>query len=347
METNNNALYKTNTNEKLTAAEMGKLWATYMGNSMAKQVLRYFLQHSEDADIKKLLENAMKLIEEFMRNIEDIFDKDLFPIPNGFTEEDVNLGAPRLFEDEFYVHYLKYTAKAGLSIYSIGLPLVYRKDVKEFFHTCMSSTIDLMEQIMEMLMAKGLIMKPPLIPVPSKVEYVNEGFLNGYLGKVRPLHALEIAHFYDNIENNVTSKALIMAFAQVVKDNSIRKLFEKGRDMTSTNIKRYMKMLNDENLPSPSFLDDLVTTSTFSPFSDKLILFHKMDMFSMKMRAFGNSVAVNGRHDIGLVYTKSFAKISIFVEEAARIMIEKGWFEQPPLAADRNNLSSGTGGQVP
>ncbi|MGM0904886.1 MAG: hypothetical protein ACQEXB_28050 [Bacillota bacterium] len=44
-----------------------------------------------------------------------------------------------------------------------------------------------------------------------------------------------------------------------------------------------MKMLHKDNLPSPSFLDDLVTTSTFSPFSYKLMLFHKMDMFSMKM----------------------------------------------------------------
>jgi hypothetical protein len=28
--------YKTNTTEKLTSAEMGKLWATYMGNIMSK-----------------------------------------------------------------------------------------------------------------------------------------------------------------------------------------------------------------------------------------------------------------------------------------------------------------------
>lgn len=83
-----------------------------------------------------------------------------------------------------------------------------------------------------------------------------------------------------------------------------------------------------------------MTTSTFSPFSDKLMLFHKMDMFSMKMRAFGNSVAVNGRHDIGLLYTKSFMKVGAFVEDAAKIMIEKGWMEQPPKAADRGKLAS-------
>ncbi|MGV3467275.1 MAG: DUF3231 family protein [Heyndrickxia sp.] len=331
--------YKTSTDEPLTAAEMGKLWATYMGNSMAKCILSYFLKNVEDKDIKTLLENALTLCEKFLKNTGHIFNKENFPIPKGFSlEEDVNLGAPRLFHDEYYPHYLKYAAKAGLSIYSIAIPLVYRKDVKDFFTYCMTSTMELMEQIKEVLMHKGLILKPSIIPVPDKVEFAHEDFLNGFFGHVRPLHALEITHFYDNIENNVTSKALIMAFAQVVKDEKIRKLFEWGRDMTAKNVKHYMQKLQDENLPAPSFLDDLVTKSTFSPFSDKIMLFHKMDMFSMKMRAFGNSVAVNGRHDVGLLYAKSFLKIGGFVEQAAKIMIEKGWFELAPFAVDRNKL---------
>ncbi|KKK39057.1 hypothetical protein WQ57_04525 [Mesobacillus campisalis] len=331
---------KSSTHEKLTSAEMGKLWATYMGNSMSNCILSYFFHHAEDKEIKILLENALKLTEQFMKAIKEIFKKDNFPVPIGFNENDVNLGAPRLFEDEYYVHYLKYTAKAGMSIYNVGIPIVYRKDVKDFFTYCMESVMDLMEQIKEIQMDKGLIIKPPIIPIPEKAEFVQQDFLNGFFGHIRPMHALEIAHFYDNIENNVTSKALIMAFAQVVKDEKIRHLFEKGRDMTTADIEHFMKMLHNENLPSPSFLDDLVTSSTFSPFSDKLMLYHKMDMFSLKIRAFGNSVAVNGRHDIALLYGKSLMKITTFVESAAKIMVEKGWMEQPPQAADRGHLAS-------
>ncbi|MDR4949718.1 DUF3231 family protein [Neobacillus cucumis] len=331
--------YKTNPTENLTSAEMGKLWATYMGNSMAECLLRYYLQHVDDPDIKALLENALKLTKEFMEITKEIFEKENFPIPKGFGEEDVNLGAPRLFQDEFYVHYLKYAAKAGMSIYSVGIPLVYRKDVKDFFRYCMDSTMDLIDQIKEILMSKGLIIKPPIIPVPNKVEFIHQDFLNGFFGHVRPLQALEIAHFYDNIENNVTSKALIMAFAQVAKDDKIRKLFEKGKELTTTSVENYMQMLHNENLPSPPFIDDLVTTSTFAPFSDKLMLFHKMDMFSMKIRSFGNSIAVNGRHDVGLTYTKSFMNISLFVEDAAKIMVEKGWMEKPPMAVEREKLA--------
>ncbi|MCM3569503.1 DUF3231 family protein [Neobacillus mesonae] len=331
---------KSDLNEKLTAVELGKLWATYMGNSMAKCILQYYLQHCDDKEIRVLLENALYLSTDFVNRTTDIFKKENIPLPQGFTEEDVNLGAPRLFEDQFYVHYLKYTAKAGMSIYNVAIPLVFRKDVREFFIYCMHSTMELIEQIKDILMNKGFIIKPPTIPTPNKVEFIKSDFLNGFFGTVRPLHALEIAHFYDNIENNATSKALIMAFAQVVKSEKIRKLFVRGKEITHKSIDRCVEKLNNESLPSPTLHDHLVTTSTYPPFSDKLMLFHKMDMFSMKIRSYGNAMAVNGRHDIGMLYTRDLVSIGLFVEEAVKIMIENGWFEKPPYAVERDKLSS-------
>ena len=120
-------------NVPLTSAEMGKLWATYTGNTLAKCVLNYYLQHIDDQDIKKVLENALNLSETLVEKIKEIFIQENFPIPIGFTDEDVNLGAPRLFSDEFYLHYLKYTGKAGMSIYSIAIPIMTREDIRDFF----------------------------------------------------------------------------------------------------------------------------------------------------------------------------------------------------------------------
>jgi hypothetical protein len=65
-----------------------------------------------------------------------------------------------------------------------------------------------------------------------------------------------------------------------------------------------------------------------------------MDMFSMRVRNFGNSMAVNGRRDLALLYAKSLKDISDFVNDAADIMIENGWMETPPEAADREDLAS-------
>jgi hypothetical protein len=320
----------------LTSVEMGKLWATYTGNSMSIQILSYFLQHCDDEYTKKLLENALALSKDFVQRIEEFFKKENFPNPAGFTEDDVNLGAPRLYEDIFYVHYLKYAAKAGMSIYAVAIPLVMREDIREFFVYCSQCTTVFLGQINNVLFEKKLITKPPIIPTPERLDKIaKQSYLNGFIGDVRPLHALEITHFYDNIENNVTSKALLLGFYQTVKDDKIKALFKRGLEMTEKSVKQYMEKLHVENLESPSFLDHLVTTSTFPPFSDKIMLFHKVDMFAMKIRSFGNSLAVNGRRDISMLYGRTLINIGLFVDDGANILIDKGWMESPPMAYNR------------
>lgn len=322
--------------QPLTTVEMGKLWATYVGNSMSIRILPFFLQHCENETIRTLLENGLALSKDFLQRTEVFLKKSHFPIPAGFSQEDVNLDAPRLFEDEFYVHYLKYAAKAGISLYSIAIPLVMREDVREFFIYVTQCTTMFLGQINNVLIGKNLIVKPPIIPIPKKVDYVTkQSFLNGWFGEVRPLHAMEIVHLYDNMENNVTSRALLLGFYQTVKDEKIKELFKRGIDMTGEVLKDVSEKLHAENLQTPSYIDHLVTTSTIPPYSEKIMLFHKVDMFSMKIRSFANSMAVNGRRDISALYGKAIVNVGIFVDDAANILIDHGWMESPPKAFDR------------
>ncbi|MGV3464173.1 MAG: hypothetical protein ACO1OT_02635 [Heyndrickxia sp.] len=44
----------------------------------------------------------------------------------------------------------------------------------------------------------------------------------------------------------------------------------------------------------------------------------------MKIRAYGNSIAVNGR-DIGLMYRRNLANVFLFVDDGANLLIENGW----------------------
>jgi hypothetical protein len=322
--------------QPLSSIEMGKLWATYFGNSMLSQILPYFLQHCEDEYIRTLLENGMILSKDFMQRIEKILKAENFPVPVGFTKDDVNLGAPRLYEDVFYAHYLKYAAKAGLSIYAVAVPIVIRKDIREFFVYASQCTSILLAQINNVLFEKKLIAKPPIIPTPKGPDFIkNQNYLKGFIGEVRPLHALEITHLYDNIENNTTSKALLLGFYQTVQDTKIKALFKRGLDMTDKSVKQYMEKLHVENLSTPSYIDHLVTTSQYPPFSDKIMLFHKVDMFSMKIRSFGNSLAVSGRRDLSMLYGRTLINVGLFVDDGANILIEKGWMESPPKAFDR------------
>lgn len=323
--------------ELLTSIEMAKLWATYVGNSMSTQILSYFLKHCEDEYIRTLLENGLALSKDFIRRIEVFFEKSNFPIPVGFSKDDVNLDAPRLYDDEFYVHYLKYAAKAGLSLYAIAIPLVMREDIREFFVYVNDCTAILLGQINNVLFEKHLISKPPIIPTPEKPDIINkQSYLTGWFGEVRPLHVMEITHLYDNIENNTTSKALLLGFYQTVKDEKIKALFKRGLEITDKAVKQCIEKLQKENLPTPSYIDHLVTTSDNPPFSDKIMLFHKLDMFTIKIRSFGNSLAVNGRRDIGALYLRAMTNVGVFVDDAANILIDKGWMESPPKAFDRS-----------
>ncbi|MBY0122481.1 DUF3231 family protein [Bacillus sp. S/N-304-OC-R1] len=323
----------------LTSAEIGKLWATYMGNTMAKCVLSYFQHHTEDEDIKRVVGTALNFSERLIVEIKDIFKQENFPVPAGFSDEDVNLDAPRLFADELYLHYLKYTGKAGVSIYSIAIPLMTKKNIRDFFINALNSTVKLITEVNDVLMEKGFYIKPPLIPIPENVDFVKkQNYLNGFLGDVRPLHALEISHLYDNIENNVTSKALLIAFSQVAKMGSIERFMLRGKEITSKHIENCIQQLHNDNLPALLLLDNLVSTSTIAPFSDKLMLWHKIDMFSMKIRTYANAASLNGRRDIGAMYARFLLDISLYVEDGANIMIDQGWMEKVPQAADRKKL---------
>jgi hypothetical protein len=236
---------------------------------------------------------------------------------------------------------LKYLCKSGLSIYTIAIPLITREDVRDFFINCLNFTVKLITDVNDVLLAKGLLMNPPPIPVPEKVDFVKkQNYLSGFFGNIRPLHALEITHLYDNIDNNVASKVLLIGFSQVAKNEQIRQFFIRGKEMTDKHIEICSQQLHKDNLPSPPLLDHLVSTSTFSPFSDKLLLYHKIDTFSMKIRTYANAASLNGRHDLGGMYARLLMDIGLYVEDGANIMIEQGWMEQPPEAIDRDNLAS-------
>lgn len=289
----------------LTSAETGKLWATYMGNTMSKCILNYYLKCVEDKYIKRILNNALNLSESFLQTVKNIFIQENFAIPQGFTEDDVNLHAPSLFVDEFYLHYLKYTGKAGLYLYEVAIPLVKREDIRNFFTDALQSTVKLMNDVNIALMEKGALINPPPIPIPEKVDFVKkESYLSGFFGDVRPLHCLEIAHLYDNLENDITSRAISIGFSQVAKDEEIKQYLLKEIKKSQQHIELCSKKLVNDNLPAPSLMDTLVTTSTVAPFSDKLMLFQKIDLMTMKIRSYASGASLNGRHDIGVMYLR-------------------------------------------
>jgi hypothetical protein len=51
------------------------------------------------------------------------------------------------------------------------------------------------------------------------------------------------------------------------------------------------------------------------------------------------SLGQSPRRDLGSHYTRLSAEVVLFAEDGTNLMIENGWLEQPPEAADREQLS--------
>ncbi len=328
-------------NKQLTSAEQGKLWAAYMGNTMGACVLQHMLQHAEDPEIKQVVEHALGLATKFHTTIRDIYKQENYPVPLGFTEQDVNVNAERLFLDEFCLHYLRYTSKAGMSIYGIAVSLMSRQDLRTFFMDCVKSTIALIDMVDVVLEKKGFSKPPPLIPYPGSIDMVKkQSYLNGFFGKVRPLQSLEIAHLYECIENNSISRAVLVGFSQTAQSEQVRAYMRRGQEIAAKHYEIFSGALAEEHLSTFPLLDPLVTASTSPPFSDKLMTAHKLDMFTMRIRSYGNALAFAARHDLAQKYGRLLVEVGNYAEDGANIMIDHGWMEQPPQSVDRESLAS-------
>jgi len=331
---------ETNHNIKLTSTELSALWTTYMNDTMAICVLSHFLKHIEDAEIKPVIEYALQLSNEHIQTVTEIFKNEDFPIPDGFGNQDVNLDAPRLFADTFYLHYLHQLGKIGLSAYGVALPTCARTDIRKFYNECVESSAELYEKTATVLLNKGLYARSPYIPNPDKVNYVEkQSFLTGWFGNRRPLNAVEVSHLYINIQTNTVGKALFIGFSQVAQSKQVRKQMERGSQIAGKHIEVFSSLLSENNLPSPETWDHLVHTSNAQTFSDKLIMFHTSLMCTAEIGNYGAAIGGSMRRDLSTQYTRLLGEIGLFAEDTVNIMIDNAWLEQIPLTADRHKIA--------
>lgn len=332
--------HTTEHNIKLTSAEVANLWGGYIGNTMSVCVLDYFSHHVEDEEIADVLNYALTLSKKHVATIKDIFNHEKYPIPFGFTEEDVDLHAPRLFSDTFILNYLHQTTRGGFSLYTIALPNIARSDVRDFMSEVIISLTDLYNRVADVSLSKGLYIRPPHIPQPTQAEFIeSKQFLAGFFGEKRPLNALEITHLFANSQTNAIGKALIMGFSQVAQAEEIRKYFIEGKQIANKHKEAFNVILQKEDLPDPMGWDQEVMSSTVPPFSDKLMMFHVSGLNALGVFNYGAAISGSQRHDLHVAYGRLLAEIGVYAESGAKLMIKHRWLEQTPLAANRKELA--------
>lgn len=326
---------------EMTAAEISGIWTAYQNTTVMVCGLSHFLQHVDDTDIKKIMEDYLSLTKKLQAELTDLFTKDGHPLPQGFTDRDVNLEAPRLYSDRIYLEVMIMDTSFNIAAYGLALTQIERADINNFF----SNVLDEMQRFhnwaKKLSKEKGLHTQYPQIPKADQIEFVkSDSFLTGWFGERRPLLGVEITALVLNTQRNALGQAIIAGFAQVAKNKEVRNYFEKGRDIAKKHFNVFSKLLQDDYIADGARnLTSEVTDSTTSPFSDKLMLNLVTMLIGSGMGQYGTSMSVSPRHDLGLTYTRLIAEIAKYSNKGANILIENGWMEQPPIAADRKNLA--------
>lgn len=328
-------------NPPLTASEVAALWNAYMQNSMAYCVVQHFEKVNEDPDLSGLLQSVLETCQFVVDGVTSIFQKEHHAVPIGFTQEDVNLSAPRVYSDLFTLRYIKYMASAGTAASALFLEVLARKDVRDFFSQISSRFMKLFNDAADLLLKKGAFIRSPTIPPMEKAEYLqNNSFLSELVGRHRPLTAIELAHIGKNTETNSIGRSFIIGFSQIAKTQKVREFMERGSHIAQKHETIFREILLDDGMPLPSTWDSTISCSTESPFSDKLMMFHINSLNILSLTGYGTSIGGSMRKDLGAIYTRLMAEISQYAHDGTNLMIENGWLEQPPQNLDREALKN-------
>jgi len=327
-------------NISLTSSEIGQLWSTYMAQSMSKCMLPFFVEKCKDPDIRSILQFILDVSSRHVNSIAEIFNQSDIPVPHGFTDEDFDVTAKPLYADIFMLLYSRFMTKYGMINFSFARSISVRPDIAGFFEGCLNDFNEISNKVSNVALAKGLVVRAPNIPIPDRVEFVTSdmGFFKGVMGDKRPINALEICHIFINVHQRQLEDALILGFGQVSKSKKIKDYFSRGKQIIDKQVGVLGSLLEDEDLPKSINYDSLVSDSTESPYSDKLMMFHSTIFLAHSISGYGLALANCARTDIIATLTRLMAELGDYVKDGLDLMIENGWLERVPEAANRKEL---------
>jgi hypothetical protein len=325
---------------KLTSSEIGTLWGEYVNGTMTDVVNRYMVTIIEDKQIRAIFEDAIETFGKQKQQIVNFIEKEGFPVPIGFTESDLFTGKQRLFTDIFCLNYLHIMTLHGLLGHITALGVSVRKDLRDFYDSCDNDAKKMYHQTIELLLEKGNFQRDPLFYPAKNPEYVSSrDFMDGFFGKGRKLSATEIISISFNLKKSIMAKTLSIAFSQVAQTKEVRKFLTDSQNTADGQIKTLSKIMQTDNLPVPKSWETEVTTSTDSPFSDKLMLYHIGFLFQAAQNYHGAGLASAMRTDLVTAYEGTILKNLMVTKKWFNLMVQNRWFEQPPLGPNRKEIA--------
>lgn len=322
----------------LTSSELGTLWIVYQKKTMMLRVIDSFLANNQNPEAVEILQSFHTQEDTFVKELTNLFEQEGAAVPIGYTENDVNVNAPKLFDDIYEVMYLRTMMKVASGLHAIHMSMAYRKDIMELYKRFSAFAEDTCEKTTQFLLGKGALPKSPGVNMPDQAEFAEgKGYRSAFklTGNRRSLNTVEVAYLNDAIESNVSGMKLMTGFAQTAKEKETQKYFEKGKELSKKIISTFTETFLESDIITPSPSAGMVTDSTIPPFSDKLMMYNTslLSTFGLGSNAIGTSFSL--RRDLSLKMVDISKDIFTFASEGGNIMVKHGWTEEPPQMEDR------------
>jgi Protein of unknown function (DUF3231) len=323
--------------KELTVSEVSNIWSSYLKNSMELQFFTYFSQTTQDRKVRKIVGRLLHQSGKNLKQLQDFFHKESMSVPIGFTDEDININAGKVFSDHFILFFCHDITQLSLNTYPSALGESTRKDIRDYFEITLKFTLKIQNEIVDLMLSKGIYPKPPKIKLDDRIDFARSiQYLNGFKGGSRALNAPEIANLSRLIHRAQFSKKIFASFSHISQRKEMRDHFSKGRALIEDVLRSLQEVMDKENIPVSSAKELTRYDVDIPPFSEKMMLFFVntcigIFCFTMISQAMTSSL----RSDIIMKLLGISKNMSLYYGKGLMIAIKQKWLEQPPQAAGR------------
>ncbi|MCT9852319.1 DUF3231 family protein [Priestia megaterium] len=322
----------------ISSSELGTLWLTYQEKTMILRILEYFIEKSDDQQAKNIMGGLWQELSYYVTKIKNIFKEQGVSTPIGFTTADVNLEAPKLYDNGFDIMFVRILKEISMGMYTLNMNMAYQDEVMEIYEGLTSTTQKIYKSATLYLLEKGILTLPPKVTMPKSTEFVEgESYLNGFslFNHKRALNDIELGYLHHGIETNNIGMQLITGFAQCAENKEVKQYFVKGKELAKKQIKIFGDILLESDVHFSATSGSTVTTSTMAPFSQKLMMFciYLLNGFGIVGSSFGSIFSL--RKDLSMKTALIAKDIYFYADEGVKIMIKNGWLEEPPQTENR------------
>lgn len=111
---------------------------------------------------------------------------------------------------------------------------------------------------------------------------------------------------------------MLTGFKQVAKSEQVKSYLDRGVKIAQKHVEIFTAIFQKENLPLPSHGDELVTDSTISPFSDKLMMSHVVTLSQIGIGNYATAMASSTRHDLNAAFARLILESSNYGKDGGK-----------------------------